>query len=105
MHALNQEYQMLFPTNRVMCPRECFLRTHLSRTLYSNIAPNKTRFSNDLIALEFNDTSRLLGHFVSSLRDSEKKIESRGYEREGQGRKRKMKVSEETVEIRHPPVT
>ena len=43
-----------------------------------------------LIVLGFNDTSTLEGHFVSSLREREKRDrrESRGDEREGQGRKR-----------------
>ena len=40
--------------------------------------------------LGFNDTSTLEGHFVSSPREREKRDrrESRGDEREGQGRKR-----------------
>ena len=46
-----------------------------------------------LIVLGFNDTSTLVGHFVSSPREREKREEivedSRGDEREGQGRKRK----------------
>ena len=43
-----------------------------------------------LIVLGFNDTSTLEGHFVSSPREREKRDrrESRGDEREGQGRKR-----------------
>ena len=36
-----------------------------------------------------------MGHFVSSLREREKK-DSRGDERQGQGRKREMKESEGT---------
>ena len=46
--------------------------------------------------LGFNDTSTLVGHFVSSFTENEKKKDrdSRGDEREGQGRKRKMKESE-----------
>ena len=52
--------------------------------------------------LGFNDTSILVGHFVSSPREREKrgKRESRGDEREGQGRKRKMNENEETKEIK-----
>ena len=48
--------------------------------------------------LEFNDTSNLVGHFVSSPREREKRDrrDSGGDEREGQGRKRKMNESQET---------
>ena len=54
--------------------------------------------------LEFNDTSTLEGHFVSSPREREKRDrrESRGDEREGQGRKRNE--SEETEEIKTFPL-
>ena len=45
--------------------------------------------------LGFNNTSTLVGHFVLSPREREKR-DSRGDEREGQGRKRKMNESEET---------
>ena len=43
-----------------------------------------------LIELGFNDTSTLVSHFVSSPREREKrdKRDSRGDEREGQGRKK-----------------
>ena len=52
--------------------------------------------------LGFNDTSTLVGHFVSSPREREKrdKRDSRGDEREGQGRKRNRNESEETEEIK-----
>ena len=40
----------------------------------------------DLIELGFNDTSALVGHFMSSSREREIG-DSRGDEREGQGRK------------------
>ena len=48
--------------------------------------------------LVFNDTSALMGHFVSSTREREKRDrrDSRGDEREGQGRKRNGNESEET---------
>ena len=48
-----------------------------------------------------------MGHFVLSPREREKRDrrESRGDEREGQGRKRKMNESEETKEIKHSPST
>ena len=44
----------------------------------------------NLIVLEFNNTSTLVGHFVSSPKEREKRDrrDSRGDEREGQGRKR-----------------
>ena len=57
--------------------------------------------------LGFNDTSTLEGHFVSSPREREKRDrrESRGDEREGQGRKRYRNESEETEEIKtFPPL-
>ena len=60
-----------------------------------------------LIELGFNDTSTLMGHFVSSPREREKKDgrDSRGDEREGQGRKRNRNESEETEEIKISPST
>ena len=50
--------------------------------------------------LGFNDTSTLVGHFVSSPREREKRDrrDSRGDEREGQGRKRNRNESKETEE-------
>ena len=62
-----------------------------------------------LIVLGFNDTSTLVGHFVSSPREREKRDrrerrESRGDEREGQGRKRNRNESEETEEIKTFPL-
>ena len=50
------------------------------------------------------DTSTLVGHFVSSPREREKRdrSDSRGDEREGQGIKRKINESEETDEIKTP---
>ena len=52
--------------------------------------------------LEFNDTSTLVGHFVSSPREREKRdrSDSKEDEREGQGRKRNRNESEETEEIK-----
>ena len=57
--------------------------------------------------LGFNDTSFFVGHFVTSPRGREKgdRKDSRGDEREGQERKRKMNESEETEEVKHPPST
>ena len=56
--------------------------------------------------LGFNDTSTLVGHFVSSPREREKKDkrDSRGDESEGQGRKRNRNESEETEEIKTLPL-
>ena len=55
-----------------------------------------------MIVLGFNDTSTLVGHFVSPPREREKRDrrDSRGDEREGQGRKRNRNESEETEEIK-----
>ena len=60
-----------------------------------------------LIALGFNDTSTLVGHFVSSPREREKRDrrDSRGYESEEHGRKRNRNESEETEKIKTPPST
>ena len=54
--------------------------------------------------LEFNDMSTLVGHFVLSLREREKRDrrKSRGDEREEQGRKRNRNDSE-TEEITSGP--
>ena len=58
-----------------------------------------------LIVLGFNDTSTLVGHFVSSPREREKRDrrDSRRDEREGQGRKRNRNESGETEEIKTSP--
>ena len=58
------------------------------------------------IVLGFNDTSTLVGHFVSSPREREKRDrrDSRRGEREGQGRKRDKSESEETEEIKTFPL-
>ena len=66
----------------------------------------------DLTVLGFNDTSTLLGHFVSSPRESKKRDrrDSRRDKREEQGRKRKGRKrnrneSEETEEVKtFPPL-
>ena len=52
----------------------------------------------------FNDTSTLVGHFVSSPRKREKR-DITGDEREGRGRKRNRNESEETEKIKHSPST
>ena len=58
-----------------------------------------------LTVLGFNDTSTLVGHFVSSPREREKRDrrDSRGDKREGQGRKRDRNESEESEEIKTFP--
>ena len=51
-----------------------------------------------LIVLAFNDTSTLVGHFVSSPREKDRRDsrrDSRRDEREGQGRKRNRNEMEE----------
>ena len=55
----------------------------------------------------FNDTSTLVGHFVSPPREREKRDRrgSIGDKREGQGRKRNMNEREETEEIKAFPFT
>ena len=58
-----------------------------------------------VIVLGFNDTPTLVGHFVSSPREREKKDrrDSRGDLREGQGRKKNRNESKETEEIKTFP--
>ena len=60
----------------------------------------------ELTVLGFNDMSTLVGHFVSSPREREKRDrrDSRGDEREGQGRKRNRNEREKT-EIKTFPST
>ena len=58
--------------------------------LITNISRNRHSIGDSLlIVLGFNDTSTLVGHFVSSPREREKsdRRDSRRDEREGQGRK------------------
>ena len=56
--------------------------------------------------LGFNNMSTLVGHFVSFPREKKKRDrrDSRGDEREGQGRERNMNESEETEEIKTFPL-
>ena len=73
----------------------------------NSLDPNQLA-SEDLILIElgFNDMSTLVGHFVSSPREREKRDrrDSRGDEREGQERKRNRNESEEK-EIKTSPST
>ena len=55
-----------------------------------------------MIVLGFNDTSTLVGHFVSSPREREKR--DRRDDREGQGRKWNRSENEETEEIKTFPL-
>ena len=54
--------------------------------------------------LGLNDTSTLVGHFVSSPREGENRRYSKGDEREGQERKRNRNESEATEEIKTFPL-
>ena len=61
-----------------------------------------------VIVLGFNDTLTLVGYFVSSPREREKRdrSDSRRDEREGQGKKKNRNVSEEPEEIKtFPPLS
>ena len=57
--------------------------------------------------LGFNDASTLVGHSVSFPRQRKKRdrIDSRGDEREEQGRKRNRNENEETEDIKTSPST
>ena len=59
-----------------------------------------------LIVLGFNETSTLVGHFVSSPREREKKErrDSRRYETEEQERKKNRNDREENEEIKTIPL-
>ena len=74
-------------------------------TVKMEVSVKQSKF-NILIVLGFNDTSTLVGHFVSSPRKREKRDrrDSRGDEREGQGRKWNRNESEETYEIKTFPL-
>ena len=78
---------------------------------FSGFQTNQRTYETDmfkvrLIVLGFNDTSTLVGHFVSSPRERVKRDtrDSRGDEKEGQGRKRNRNESEETEEIKTFPL-
>ena len=77
-------------------------KKHLtSKVLDQHVHACASAQSDQLIALGLNDTLTLVGHFMSSPREREKRDrrDSRADEREGQQRKRKMNESEETEEI------
>ena len=73
----------------------------LSRSKKNNVYPFDL-----LIMLGFNDMSTLVGHFVSSPREMNKRDrrDSRRDEREEQGRKRNRNESEEIEEIKTFPL-
>ena len=76
-----------YDVNRVVTPNQ-YPKYHLIPwNSLQNIRLNCWRMN--LIVLGFNDTSTLVGHFVSSPREREKsdRRDSRRDEREGQGRK------------------
>ena len=60
-----------------------------------------------LIVLGFNDTSTLVGHFVLSPKEREKRDrrDSKRDEKDGLRRKRNRNESEETEEIKYSPST
>ena len=61
----------------------------------------------DWLGWDLTTHQTLVSHFVSSPRGREQRDrrDSREDERKGQGRKRKMNESEETEEIKTPPLT
>ena len=75
--------------------------------MYFDLKSKSHHLGNILIVLGFNDTSTLVGHFVSFPREKEKRDrrDSRRDEREAQGRKRNRNESEETEEIKNFPST
>ena len=83
----------------------CELDIVLTRTVNILTTNELVKLMTFLIELGFNDTSTLVGHFVSSPREREKidRRDSRRDEREGQGRKRNRNESEETEEIKTSP--
>ena len=63
-----------------------FLKSTFPPSLF-HISTVPNRGVSQLIVLGINDTSTLVGHFVSSQRKEEKRKDSRGDEIEGRGRK------------------
>ena len=70
-------------------------------TLVGHFVSSPREREKRLIVLGFNDTSTLVGHFVPSPREREKrdKRDSRGNEKEEQGRKRNRNESEEKKKL------
>ena len=71
-------------------------------TTYKICFPGEIRKNMLIYYVRFNNTSTLVGHFVLSPREREKR--DRRDEREGQGRKRNWSESEETEEIKTYPL-
>ena len=74
----------------------------MSAGMYADIAAHSIEKDGFLIVFGFNDKSNLVGHFVSSPREREKRDRrgSRRDEREKQGRKENRNESEKTEEIK-----
>ena len=96
------DYFIKTSTGIVFCFFLFFFSYFSMKTLWVRI----TSMHDNLTVLGFNDTSTLVGHFVWSPTEREKRgrRDSRGDEREGQGRKRNRNESEETEEIRTFPL-
>ena len=79
----------------------------VERNPYPSSESSVSSNSSQLIVLGFNDTSALVGHFVSSPRERGKidRRDNRGDKRKGQGRKRNRNEREETQEIKISPST
>ena len=76
---------------------------YVSVKFHENMLKGLQAIEQYCIELGFNDTSTLVGHFVLSPREREKR-DRRGDEREGQGRKKNKNKSEETEEIKAFPL-
>ena len=78
----------------------------VERNPYPSSESSVSSNSSQLIVLGFNDTSTLVGHFVSSPRERGKidRRDNRGDKRKGQGRKRNRNEREETQEIKISPL-
>ena len=86
----------------LMCTCPAQVRSYI----FSHCSSNDKLYILGLILLGFNDTWTVVGHFVSSPREMEKRDrrDSKGDEREGQGRKRNRNESEVTEEIKTFPL-
>ena len=103
LQAAEESHQPVYPSSLTKVYIACQNNGQCPRTSSEQTAPvsEQKRLRSeyiDVIVLGFNDTSTLVGHFVSSPREREKRDrrDSRGDEREGQGRKRNRNENEET---------
>ena len=78
------------------------LQNYMDYICWHQKMSTKSQKETIVIVLGFNDTSALVGHFVSSPWEREKR--DRRDEREGQGRKRNRNKSKETEEIKTFPL-